>query len=363
VICITATIIVGRQLNFIHKNDLGIDRKNLIVMTMPEDLSVRQMQAMKQELKSIAGVSGVSNSSFRMGGGFWKDWYTVDVLGEMKNLELFEVFSDDDLFTTLGMKLLEGRTFRADNAADSGAAFVVNETAVRELGLSDPIGTRIYTHPEDSGKWDGTIVGVVGDINISPLHEKVKPLVMRLPWQKEYPEYFVYVRIEGSTTETIQAIEKKYREILPGYPLEYYFVDEFYNNRYQKENQVFASLQSVTVIIVLVSSMGIFSLSVYLSARRMKEFGIRKVLGASIGQITGMHVGYFLKLALTANLIALPGSYWLMKTWLDGFAYRTDLPAPLFIGVMLITSLLVVLSAGRSAIAAGRTNPVDVIKN
>jgi putative ABC transport system permease protein len=362
VICICATLVVGRQLEYIHIKDLGIDRQNLIVMKMPEDFSVVRMQALKNELKTVSGVSAVSNSSFRIGGGYWKDWYTVEVEGEMKNFELYEVFSDDELFSTLGMKVIEGRTFHAGIPADSGAAFVINETAARELGLKDPVGKRIYTHPEDNGRWDGTIVGVVGDINISSLHEKIQPLVMRLPWQKDYPEYFVYVRINGDIASTLMSIEKKYKEIVPGYPLEFDFVDAYYNNQYQAENRAFASLQFATVIIVLVSGLGIFSLSVYMSGRRMKEFGIRKVLGASVRQITLMHMGHFLRLAFIANVMALPTAYVLMGAWLDGFAYRAELSGWIFLMVMLISFLLVILSAGHSALAAGRKNPLDVIR-
>jgi ABC-type antimicrobial peptide transport system permease subunit len=207
------------------------------------------------------------------------------------------------------------------------------------------------------------VVGVVADINISTLHEKVRPLVMRLPWQKDYPEYFVYIRIEGPVSETVKVIKEKYSALVPGYPIDLAFVDEFYNSKYQKENKAFASLLFGTFIIVLVSSLGIFSLSIYMSARRMREFGIRKVLGASVRQIALMHVGHFLRLAVIANLVALPVSYWLMKEWLDGFAYRTDLSLSLFLLVMVISFLLVIFSAGYSALRAGQLNPVDVIKN
>jgi putative ABC transport system permease protein len=363
IICISATLMVGRQLDYIHHKDLGIDRKNLVILTMPEDFSVKSMKALKQEIKSIAGVSGVSNSSFRIGGAYWKDWYTVESNGEMKSVELHEVFSDDDLFSTLGMKLIDGRFFNDEIPADSGAAYVINETAARELGWEDPVGKRILTHPEEKGKWDGTVVGVVADINISTLHEKVQPLVMRLPWQKDYPEYFVYIRIAGPVSETVQMIKEKYNALVPGYPIDLAFVDEFYNSKYQKENKAFASLLFGTFIIVLVSSLGIFSLSIYMSVRRMREFGIRKVLGATVRQITLMHVGHFLRLAVIANLIALPVSYWLMKEWLNGFAYRTDLSFSLFLLVMVISFLLVIFSAGYSAVRAGRLNPVDVIRN
>ncbi len=363
-VCICCTFMVGQQIGFIHNKELGFDRKNLLVLSMPWEFTVKNMQIFKQELKQISGVTHVSNSSFRIGGGYWKDWYFVEQEGkqEMKHMELYEVFSDDELFSTLGIKIVEGRTFNANIPSDSGAAFIVNETAVRELGWKEPIGKRIYTHPEDKGKWDGTIVGVVQDVNISPLYEKVKPLVMRLPWTNEYPDTFIYVRYQGEEKTVVKSIEEKYQAIMPGYPLGYRFVNELYNSEHAKENKAFASLQFGTLVIILVSMLGIFSMAAYISAKRMKEFGIRKVLGASVSQIFTLHLGYFVWLMLISNLVAIPFAYWLIQNWLSTFAYRTDLTYFPFLLVGLISLILVIVSGSFSALKAGRTNPIEVIK-
>jgi len=307
-------------------------------------------------------VTDVSNSSFRIGGGYWKDWYFVEDEKAVKKVELYEVFSDDELFATLEMKLLKGRTFNARMPSDSGAAFVINETAAHELGWDDPIGKRIYTHPEEKGKWDGTVVGVVADIHISSLYEKVHPLVMRLPWQNNYPDRFVYVRYQGDDQFIAKAIEKKYNEIMPGYPLALRYVDELYNSYHQKENKAFSSLQFATLVVVFISMIGIFSMAAYLLTKRMKEFGIRKILGASVPQLAGLHIHYFMRIVLLSNLIALPTAYWLVKEWLNGFAYRIELTLLPFLLVGAILFLIVFLSGSHSAWKAGRMNPVDVIK-
>jgi len=363
-VCICCTFMVGRQIGFIHNKELGFERKNLLVLSMPREFTVRNMQTFKHELKQVSGVTNVSNSSFRIGQGYGTDWYFVEQEGkqEMKHVELYEVFSDDELFSTLGIKLLEGRTFNANIPSDSGAAFIVNESAVRELGWKEPIGKRIYTHPEDKRKWDGTIVGVVQDVNISPLYDKVKPLVMRLPWTYEYPDGFIYVRYRGEEQATVKSIKEKYNAIMPGYPLACRFVDELYNSTHNKESKAFASLQFGTFVIILVSMLGIFSMAAYMSVKRMKEFGIRKVLGASVSQIFTLHIGYFVRLMLISNLVALPLAYWLIKNWLSTFAYRTDLTYFPFALVGLVSLLLVVVSGSFSAWKAGRTNPVEVIK-
>jgi len=280
----------------------------------------------------------------------------------MKKVELYEVFSDDELFLTLGSRLLEGRTFNANIPSDSGAAFIVNESAVRELRWKNPIGKHIYTHPEEKGKWEGTVVGVVSDINISPLYDKVKPLVMRLPWTNAYPDGFIYVRYLGNDTAVVQAIEEKYKATMPGYPLLCRFVDELYNSRHQKESKAFASLQFGTLVIILVSVLGIFSMAAYMSIKRMREFGIRKVLGASVTQIFTLHINYFVRLMFFSNLIALPIAYWLIKNWLETFAYRIEISYWPFLFVGLTSLLLVIVSGSFSAWKSGRMNPVDVIK-
>ncbi len=363
-ICISCAVMVGKQIGFIHYKELGFDRKNLLMLNMPQEFTVKNMLTFKQEIKQIAGVSHVSNSSFFISGGYGADWYFVEQEGkpEMRHVELHEVFSDDELFSTLGIKLLQGRTFNENIPSDSGAAFILNEAAVKELGWKEPVGKRIYTHPEEKGKWDGTVVGVVSDINISPLYEKVKPLVMRLPWTNEYPDHFIYVRYAGDAQSVIQSIEEEYKVIIPGYPLNWFHVDDLYTRSYEKENKAYASLQFATLIIVLISVLGIFSMAMYMSVRRMKEFGIRKVLGASVAQISMLHMNYFVQLALIACTVGLPIAYMLIGEWLTDFAYRVDLSYLPFLLVTLIFVLVVIMSAGYSAWKAGRMNPVDVIK-
>jgi putative ABC transport system permease protein len=139
-------------------------------------------------------------------------------------------------------------------------------------------------------------------------------------------------------------------------------VEELHERQYQNEARVFSSLQVATVVVMVVSAFGIFSLSVYMSVKRMKEFGIRKVLGASVKQIAFLHISYFLKIVVLANIVALPVAYLLMDHWLSGFAYRTDLDSLIFFSALFISCILIIISAGYSAVKAGTMNPVDVIK-
>lgn len=365
VVCISATFIVARQLEFIQNRNPGYDRHNLIVAYMPDQYPPEKIPVIKDEFNKLTGVESVSYSTFRIAGaGYYRDWYRVEIDGEMKRMMLNEVFFDHDFFRTTGIPLAAGRSFDPARSTDPHEAFIVNETAVRAFGWKDPIGKRIsYGYDEPEGeKWEGTVVGVVKDFNVYSLHKKIEPLVMRLPWS-EWPGSCVHIRISGPLDETIARLKNKYEEILPGFLFHYSVIDELYNHQYQEERKAFATLQLSTWIIVLISLLGIFSLSLYFSVSRMKEFGIRKVLGASAAQITLLHVGKFVGVAILANLIALPFAWFLGHQWLEQFAYKAEVSSASFLLVALLSVFLVVISAGYSAWASGRINPAEIIKS
>jgi putative ABC transport system permease protein len=365
IICISATLIVAQQLEFIHDRNPGYDRENLIVAYMPDQYPSEKIPVIKDEFKKLPGVESVSFSTFRIAGaGYYRDWYRIEQDGEMKQMMLNEVFFDHDFFQTTGIPLIAGRSFNLQRSTDAHEAFIVNETAVREFGWKDPIGKRIsHGYEENEGeKWEGTIVGVVKDFNVYSLHKKIEPLVMRLPWS-DWPGSCVHIRINGPLNETMARIQKKYAEILPGFLLHYSVVDDLYNNQYANERKAYAALQLSTWIIIMISSFGIFSLSLYLSVRRMKEFGIRKVLGATANQITLLHTGRFLKLALVANGLSLPIGWSISHQWLEQFAYKTEVSALLFLLIAMLSVVLVIFSSGYSAWKSGIINPIQVIKS
>jgi putative ABC transport system permease protein len=263
----------------------------------------------------------------------------------------------------MNIPIIAGRTFDPAKLSDSHTAFIVNETAVKEFGWDDPIGKRIshgYEEPQGE-KWEGTVVGVTKDFNVYSMHKKIEPLVMRLPWSS-WPGQCVHIRVNGPLDQTIERIKKKYAEILPDFLIDYRVVADMYDAQYQHERKAYAALNITMWVIVLIASVGIFSLSVYLSMRRMKEFGIRKVLGATGAQIAGIQLSHFIKVALIANAIALPLSYWIMQNWLHEFAYHVDLNVFWFFLIAFISFVIVVISAAYSSWKSSRVNPVEIIK-
>ena len=364
VICICATLIVGRQLNFIRQTDLGYNRENVVSLVMPDEYPPERVALLKNEMARLAGVEAASYSYYLMPiSTYFKDWYQVEKAGKMEPMLLNELFVDYDYFQTMDIRLIAGRNFSAAHASDARHAFIVNETAAKTFGWSDPIGKRIIVgHPDQTAEvWEGTVVGLVSDFNNLSLHKKIEPVIIRMP-PDSWPGNSLNIRVGNSLAEAVPTIKSTYEKLMPGMLVDIRIVEDLHERQYQNEDRAFASLQVGTLVIILISMFGIFSLSFYMSVKRMKEFGIRKVLGASLSQIGWLHVSYFLKIVLVANAIALPLAYLLVEKWLSDFAYRTDSSLFIFLGVLCISCLLIVLSGGYSAWRAGNANPVDVIK-
>lgn len=363
VFCLCATWAVGDQLRYIQTRDIGFDRNNLITVLMPDRYPEQKAPILKDEINKIPGVETSSFSYYHITGvPYFNAWYKVEIGGEMKPMLLNELFVDPDFLQTMEVKLLKGRNFVNKN--EFKTAYIINESAVKEFGWSDPIGKRISIghDKEEGGIWaEGTVIGVVKDFNTQSLHKRIEPLVMRLQYDS-WPGYCLNIRYTGSEKEILASIKTVYEQVLSGFLLDYNSVKERYDNQYQNEKRAHTTLQACTWIIVLISCIGIFSMAVFMSLKRVKEFGIRKVLGATVHQIASLHINYFLRIVLLSNFIAIPIAYWLIKEWLNGFAYRAELNSFVFLLVFCFSFLLVIISAGSTAWKAGRMNPVDVIK-
>jgi putative ABC transport system permease protein len=363
VFCVSATWVVGNQLNYIQTKDIGFNRENLLEIFMPDRYPLEKALVLKQEISRIAGVQSASFSYYHITGvPYFNARYKVESGNEMKQVMLNELFVDEDFISTMELTIVEGRNFR--NKSEFKSAFIINESAAIEFGWTNPIGKRIAVghDKEDGGIWsEGNVVGVVKDFNTRSLHNKVEPLVMRMQYD-EWPGYCLNVRYNGLERDVLAPIKEVYEKVLSGFLVEYERVNERYENQYVAENQAYATLRMATWVILLISCIGIFSMSLFISTKRKKEFGIRKVVGASIAQIAILHINYFLKVGLVANVVALPIAFYLLQQWLNGFAYKTEISSLHLVSFGVFLLVLVTLASGYSALKSGATNPVDVIK-
>lgn len=364
IVCISATIIIGKQLYFVQHHDLGYNRSQVISLIMPDDYPSEKASVLKNELGHVSGVESISYSYYLMPiSTYFKGWYQIERKGTLEPLLLNEMFVDHDYFETMGIQLVAGRNFDRNYPSDRESAFIINETGAKQLGWENAVGKRIKTgHPSDSSQAEGTIIGVVKDFNSLSLHKTIEPVILRLQYDS-WPGNSLNIKVNGSPEKMLSVITGAYEKLMPGFLADARILNDVFDKQYEQEQKAFTSLRAGSIIIILISALGIFSLSLFMSVKRMKEFGIRKVLGASTKEISLLHTRYFVKVALIANSIALPVAYILMNHWLNSFVYQTPVTVMLFILIAVSSLLLVILSAGYAALKAGVTNPIDIIRN
>jgi len=261
---------------------------------------------------------------------------------------------DEDYIETLGLTLKEGRSFT--EMQPGKYAFIINEAAVRTLDLKDPVGKKAF-HADEGGV---EILGVLKDYNYASLHNNIDPLV--LDYRPGAANYML-VKIQGGTVpEALKYMETKLNEIAPGHPLIFTFVDEFLNTLYRSEEVVSNIFKYFSLLAILIACMGLFGLSVYSAELRVKEIGVRKVLGATIPDIILLLSKEFTKWVFVACMIALPLAYIAMNKWLENFAYRTSIGIENFMLSALIAALITVFTVSYQSVKAAIANPIDSLR-
>ncbi len=273
---------------------------------------------------------------------------------------MLEYRIDERYIPTLGMQMVTGRNFSPSMPTDS-QAMIINETAARAFGWeNNAIGKKILREHGDRGLHAAyTVIGVVKDFHFRSLHEAITPLLMVLN-----PETGLIVKVKTKDVQGLLATMKKQWESFNNVDaFTWSFMDELYNKTYIAEQKTSRILQIFTLLTILVACMGLFGLTIYTAEQRSKEIGIRKVLGASVTQVTGMLSKQFIKLVLIACIIAFPLSYWIMHQWLLDFAYRIDLNAWIFLAAGCIALFIALCTVSIQSIKAALANPVKALRS
>jgi len=355
VLLIIGTGVVYQQLNFIKNMRLGWDKEHLIYIPLRADTR-KSYNAIKQELiqnPQVINVTGTSQLPTHIGsnsGG--SDWEGKDP--EFQILIGFNAV-DFDFTETLKIEMAEGRSFDKAHPSDLTAGWIVNEEVAKLMGKESVIGER-FRHVGV----EGTIVGVMKNFHYQTLRNKIEPLAINVA-----PDSLNYLIIRippEDVTASLGFIEKTWKRILPAFPFEYRFMDERYERGYRAEQRIGTLLRYFAILAVVVACLGLFGLASFMAEKRTKEIGIRKVLGASIGQITVLLCREFFLLVIVANVIAWPAAYFAMRKWLQSYAYRVDLGYFVFIGTMVLALFVAIVSVGYQAIRAARANPAISIR-
>jgi putative ABC transport system permease protein len=354
ILLIAATWIVSAQSNFLKSSRLGFSSEKVMVIPVKDRSQNEKHTTFINEIKQLQGVLDASYSSSipAINNAYT---YTYTFAGSQAGEQTMAVFLvDENFFNLYKVNLKEGRLpdlQRKDTLAD----VVLNESAVKQLQLKDPIGQLV------NGQVKGRIVGVIEDFNFATLHSAIQPMIMYA-----YHQNFRFVSVklnEGDTKTQLSALDKKWQELYPGFPLEYYFLDDKIEQLYGAESKLTNAYTSFSIVAIIIAGIGLVGLTTYLLNRKLKEISIRKVFGSSSARLVLWIYSGYAKIVLVAALVAWGLGYYWMSQWLNGFAHKTELhnfyffiPALLMIFVLLVTT-------GIQTLRASRTNPVDNLKD
>lgn len=356
VILMICTLVVYRQLQFIQNRDIGFDKENLLYVKMPEvgDLYDKK-QALKANLEQYSGIASYTitdNLPTYLTAGSVIKWPAMKPTDQLIG---YRLRTDENFMKTFNIRLVAGRFFSKDMKADD-TTYVVNETALKAMHLSpsEAIGKKLTM-----GDREGAIVGVVRDFNFKPVQQPVEPLIMK----KNFSGGYVVIRTtKGNTQAVIGSIKEVFEKVYGDYPFSYGFVDEDLQKLYVAERQMGKLFNIFSVLSISISCLGLFGLATFATQKRIKEIGVRKVLGASEAGIVAMLAKDFIRLVIFALVIAFPVAWWAMNKWLSSFAYRIDMNWWMFVLVGCIALVIAFLTVSYQSVKAALANPVKSLR-
>ncbi len=359
---LSATLIIFLQFRFLHRSDQGFQKKDIIIIRNTAPLK-NHMATFLAEVRKIPGVENVSNSNAVPGYPNSGNGFKVEGESTVGTYSIIETNWVDYSYTNLyGLKFKEGRTFNLEFSSDSMAA-LINEAAVKKMGLKNPLGTRLM-RPDGSGNFNHhTIIGVMKDFHFDNLRTDIQPYVMLVKPANQYWFGPISVRFgRGEKLSTIKNIEETWNRLAENSPLEYSFMEDELRNLY-KDEQVTAKLYGgFTMLAVFIACLGLYGLISFFTELKTKEIGIRKIMGASIRNIVVLLSSETVRLILIASLLAWPLTWYFLKGWLMDFAYRIDLnPMLLILASIAILGLSLVTISGHVLYVASR-NPADSLR-
>ncbi len=361
IILLIATIVITRQTSYVQNTHLGYDRENMVYLRIEGELSKENKYLLfKEQASKMPGIAMVDRTSEvpqAMNFVVYDDEITWEGKGKNSTVGVKPASVGFDFVKLMKLQIAEGRDFSQSIPTDSTDAFMINEEAVREMGMKHPIGKWVV-----AWKKRGHIIGVLKDFHTQSLHEPIKPILLDV---KE-GEYFgvIVVKIEpGKTKQALESLATVYKNINPNYPFTYQFVDQEYKKLYSSE-LIISQLSIVfAVVAILISCLGLLGLVMFSAEQRVKEFGVRKVLGASLSQLIALFATDFLKLIFIAFLIAAPLGWYAMRTWLQDFAYRIDISWWVFVLAGTASLLIAFFTLSYEAFKTAVTNPVKSLRS
>jgi len=353
---IICTLIVKQQLKFAQDRPTGYEKNNLGYVFIQGDID-KNYQLIKNELLGSGISTGVSKTQAPLTQN-WSSGISMDWQGKDPNakIQINRYTEDRDLVKTAGMELLQGRDIDIENYPSDSTACLISEAAVKVMGFKDPVGQIIFDDPTN---WH--VVGVIKDFILESPYEPIKPFMIKGP---KYGGNVIHIKLNNanSTSQNLARAEKIFKKYNPVYPFEFHFIDEEYAQKFGDEEltRILASL--FAALTIFISCLGLFGLATYMAENRIKEIGVRKVLGASVANITTLLSKDFVKLVFVAIVIASPVAWWAMNRWLQGYDYRIAISWWIFLLAGLLSLFIALITVSFQAIKAAIANPVKSLR-
>jgi len=358
---IISSVTINRQVNYIHNKDIGINKEKMVVMPFGGDL-IQIYDVLREQIMSIPDVVNVSASydlPFFLTSGVgltWEGAAEEDAFGVQYNMV------DYDFIETMEIEMLEGRTFSREYASDDSIAYIINETAMKLMGMDHATGVNVnFTHPHlPAHLRKGTIIGVVKDFNIRPVQEEIGPLVLRI-----YRPFYRHLYIRYSSddpTELLTRLHEIQSGIYKGLPFHYTFFDQEVDQLYSVEYRTAKIIKYFTIISIIISILGLLGMALYDLELRKKEIAIRKVLASSVNQIIEMILLRYFKWIIISFVIASPFAFYLTKIWLQRFAYGIKISPWTYLFSLISVVIIAFLTLGFLSRRSARANPAQILK-
>jgi putative ABC transport system permease protein len=362
-ILIAGTFTIYRQVVFMRDHDKGLTMEQMLIVKGPKvlerEVAKERLITLKNELKKIPGVRNVATSGAIPGGGYnWGTGIRKDGAAREEDQNGNIVWVDPDFVPTYGITVLSGRNFNPEIKSDMESV-LVNETALKTFGLGNAeqaLNERLIL-----GGDTVAILGVLKNYHWNSLKTEFSPWLFKADTISGHD--FSILLSGTDMNETIRKVDDKYQEIFTGNPFDFYFLDDFFNSQYKSEQQFAKIFSLFAVLAIVIACLGLWGLASFTTTLKLKEIGIRKVLGASVLSIMSLLSWQFFKLVLIASLVAIPLTFYGIKTWLDNFAFRTGLAWELFVVPVIILSVLALSTVSLQILRGARINPARILRS
>lgn len=366
IVLIIASVVIAKQMSYLQQKNLGFQKDQQVVVPLRSSTAKNSVQAFKNSIVNNTSISSIGTSMAYPGIFNPQDWLMYRQGQTMNNSkQVYINLVDNSFLQTLDVKLVAGRLFSSQFAADTLTSFVINEQAVKEYGFTsaqDAVGKWL------AADWDGEqnrfmIIGVVKDFHFKDLHEKIEPFAFRFYNNADAGfNYMIAHSNGGNIKQSLSTLEAVWTKLNPNEPFEYSFLDQDFQKNYEKEDRQANLINYFTLVAIIISCLGLFGLATFTAEQRTKEIGIRKVLGASVYGVVALLSKDFLKLVVIAVVIASPLALYAMNKWLQNFAYKTSITWQVFALTTFVAVMIAFVTISFQAIKAAIANPVKSLR-